>query len=429
MITRNDLVDYFIQGQKAPAEHKVGVEYELFGFHENGKPLSFSGVPGVETVLQRLAAEDSWLPQYEGGRLLGILKEKKYFSLEPGAQLELSTTPYSSLVDLNKEIVETFSRLVEITAPEEIFWGAVGLHPFSSLREIEWIPKKRYDIMSRFFSRHGGALAHLMMKQTASIQINIDYASERNAINKFRLLMALAPIVTAIFANSSTYEGKRLPYVSYRSQIWQQTDSARCGLIRDLFNPEYSFEEYVDFVLAIPMIFLKRGEEWIEPSPGLTFGQFLTRGRYEKWEPTLDDWKLHLSTLFTEVRLKQVLELRSADSNLPDKAMALAAFVKGLTSDESILNEAWNCVSDWSWGERLKLYQEVPKYGLRASVKNDKIIVLAGELAKLSDQGLSFEEKSFLYPIFEILDKGKTLAEEAIELHSQRLGHENGIRK
>ncbi len=428
MITREDLIHYFVESKKDPKEHKIGMEYELFGFHENGKPLSFSGIPGVEQVLKQLAAQDQWGVQYEGERLLGLKKGKKTFSLEPGAQLELSTTPYSSLIDLNTEILETFSKLIEVTSAEKIFWVALGLHPFSSLREIEWIPKKRYEVMSRFFSQHGGALAHLMMKQTASIQINIDYADEKEAINKFRLLMALAPIVTAIFANSSMYEGKRLSYLSYRSRIWQQTDPARCGLIRNLFNPHYSIEEYVDFVLQIPMIFLKRGEEWIEPK-GLTFAQFLKRGEAEGGEPTIEDWKLHLSTVFTEVRLKQVLELRSADSNLPDKAMALAAFVKGLTTDSAVLAEAWNCLHDWTWEERLKLYEEVPKYGLQTRLKNDKIIVLARELAKLGEQGLTFEEKSFLYPIFEILDKGKTLAEEAGGLHTQRLGHENGIRK
>lgn len=435
LMTRNDLIQYFIQGEKPAKDHKVGLEYELFGMVGNkGKPLPFDGVPGVEDSLQTLAQFDQWDSGFEEGRLLSLHKNGRSLFLEPGGQFELSTSPYASLIDLDQEIQQTLQAFIQANQSKGIYLTALGLQPFTSLDEVGWIPKKRYKIMSQYFAEAGGALAHQMMKQTASIQINVDYSSEKEAMLKFRFLTAISPIVTALFANSAIYEGKVLPYQSYRSHIWQQTDSERCGLIKNVFNPNYSYEEYLDFILEIPMMFIKRGDEWLDVE-GLNFAQFLEKG-YQEEEATLDDWKLHLSTVFTEVRLKQVLELRSADSHLPDKAMAVAALTKGLISNPNILESAWDLVKNWTWEERLKLYEDVATIGLRAQVKNDKIRVIANELAKLCVKGLSEEEQRFVDPIFEILEKGKTLAEESVIafqkdslkwLQSQRLGHENGI--
>ncbi len=441
-LSHKDLLNYFIQGEKPPSDHKIGMEYELFGLLEGGKPLPFKGEPGVESTLEKLAQLDGWKIGREQGHALSLNKGKKSVFLEPGGQIELSTQPYQRLTDLNQEIQETLSVLLKASQNDSIDWIALGLQPVSLLDHVGWIPKERYSIMSRSFEKHGSELAHTMMKQTASIQINVDYSSEADALKKFKLLTAIAPITTAIFANSSIYENRAIPFESYRGYVWQHTDPLRCGIIPEVFNPNYSYEEYLDFILHIPMLFIKRDDEWIEVLDR-TFAQFLEKG-FADYEATLEDWNLHLSTIFTEVRLKQVLELRSADSHLPNMAMGVAAFVDGLLFDPSILDAAWDCVKDWTWEERLSLYHEVPKAGLRARVKNDKISTVAGELLRLSQKGLSHKEKelkidgeaAFLEPVVERVEKGESLSEKSSKefekdplkwLQTKRISDENGI--
>jgi len=444
-LTKDDLINYFREGEKPLDQHRIGLEYELLGaLKGRGSPLPFDGDPGVEVMLDKISLNSTWSKCYENKRLTELHRKQESIFLEPGGQIELSSPPVQTLSSLSKGLSSYIQTILEASSQTDILWLALGVHPLSKIADVSWIPKERYKIMSDYFAENGGALAHLMMKQTASIQINIDSQNEHDAIKKFRLFMGLAPIFTAIFANSSIYEGKATPYLSYRSQIWQQTDPKRCGLIRQVFDPSFSYEAYVDFLLSVPMMFLKRGEKWIELKE-MNFAQYMEKG-VAGTEATLEDWVLHLSTLFTEVRLKQVLELRCFDSHLPEMTMGACALVYGLIQDPSIMDAAWDLIKDWTWEERLQLYQEVPKYGLRAQLKNDTIIMIANELIHLSDTGLKLlenergieGERSFLAPVQELIDRGKTRAEESIDQFQRsqqqwlinneiRKSYENGI--
>lgn len=445
-LTREHLINYFREGEKPPEQHKIGLEYELFGvLKDQAWTLPFDGDPGVEVILNNISVNAKWKKCYENKRLTELHREKESIFLEPGGQLELSSPPVQTLSSLSKELSSYIQTVLEASSQTDIHWLALGIHPLSKLSDVSWTPKGRYKIMSAYFAQNGGPLAHLMMKQTASIQINIDYQNEMDAIKKFRLFMGLAPIFTAIFANSSIYEGKVTPYLSYRSYIWQHTDPQRCGLIRQVFDPNFSYEQYVDFLLSVPMLFVKRGNNWIEIK-NMNFAQYMEKG-VSGAKATIEDWALHLSTLFTEARLKQILELRSFDSHLPEMVMGASALVYGLIQNPAIMDAAWDLIKNWTWEERLRLYQEVPKYGLRAQIKNDTITMIANELIHLSDTGLTIQEnergisgeRRFLVPVQELINRGKTRAEESIDMFQQsqqqwlknneiRKNYENGIR-
>jgi len=445
-LTREHLINYFREGEKPLEQHKIGLEYELIGvLKDQAWTLPFDGDPGVEAILNNISINSNWSKCSENKRITELHREKESIFLEPGGQLELSSTPVQTLSSLSKELSSYIQTVLEASSQTDILWLALGVHPLSKLSDVSWIPKGRYKIMSAYFAQNGEPLAHLMMKQTASIQINIDYQNEMDAIKKFRLFMGLAPIFTAIFANSSIYEGKVTPYLSYRSHIWQHTDPQRCGLIKQVFDPNFSYEQYVDFILSVPMLFVKRENKWMEIK-NMNFAQFMEKG-FAGTEASIEDWELHLSTVFTESRLKQILELRGFDSHLPEMVMGASALVHGLIKSPAIIDAAWDLIKDWTWEQRLQLYLDVPKYGLRAQVKNDTIIMVANELIHLSDTGLKLQEKEqvisgerrFLVPVQELIDRGKTRAEESIDLFQRsqqqwlknneiRRNYENGIR-
>lgn len=412
-VGRNDLIRFFHSGGKPLSQHRIGVEYEIFGaLLPAAAPLPFFGSPGVQEILKNISINSFWKKTYENKNLIGLVQEKKSITLEPGGQMELSGTPSKTLREVETELEEYANQLVAAGEPRGVSWLALGIHPFATLEAVPWMPKGRYEILSRHLEKKG-TLGHRMMKQTASVQVNLDYENERDAIQKFRLLMGLAPVFTALFANSAIYRGEITPYLSYRAAVWQETDPQRCGLLPQVFSPNFSFEEYVDLILDIPMLFIEREEKWI-PVEGLTFRQYLEKG-FGGHRATLEDWELHLSAVFPEVRLKQVIELRSVDSHLPERALSVAALVAGLLYSDAARAAAWDLIKNWSWEERLQICRDVPKYGLRTRVKNGTMLSTARELLALSARGLvKRHEEKFLSPVREILEKGETWAEKGI---------------
>jgi glutamate--cysteine ligase len=277
------------------------------------------------------------------------------------------------------------------------------MQPVSSLQEMEWIPKERYQIMSERFKKTGG-LGHVMMKQTAGIQTSLDYSDEKDACEKFRVGMALSPIVTAISANSPIAKGRPNGYLSFRAQAWLDTDPARCGLLKEAFSNSLSLDDYIGYALKMPMIFIQRKGEWIPVDP-IPFEQFLEKG-YKGHIPLYADWELHLSTLFLEVRFHPFLELRPSDSPSPDLLFSIPALWKGILYSASAKEQAWDLVKNWSWIERLSLYRAVPKEGLQTKVRGKSILSIAKDLLQIAKEGLKEqreEEAPFLEPLIELI--------------------------
>lgn len=422
IVNKNDLVDYLAAGCKPKEQWKIGTEHEKFGFHRRDfSPLKYAEKGGIKDILTALAEQFSWLPEYEGDNIIALTRDGCSITLEPGGQLELSGAPLSNL---HQTCSETAQHLEEVKAVCDnfgvIFLG-MGFQPKATRNEIEFMPKGRYQIMRQYMPKVG-SLGLDMMKRTCTIQTNLDFCSEADMVKKFRVSLALQPIATALFANSPFKDGKDIPYVSYRSHIWTDTDADRCGVLPFVFEPEMGFERYVDYMLEVPMYFVYREGRYIDAA-GLSFKDFL-QGKLAvlpNQKPTLKDWEDHLTTAFPEVRLKKYLEMRGADGGPWNRICALPALWVGLLYDDEVLNQAADWIADWTLEEHLSLRETVPKLGLATKFRNQTVGDLALKALAMANQGLSCrgicsktqaDETVFLKPLQEIAAGGITPAEQ-----------------
>ncbi|MFA6600469.1 MAG: glutamate-cysteine ligase family protein [Candidatus Omnitrophota bacterium] len=418
-----DLAGYFHEFAKTRDQRRVGLEAEFLGVsRRDGRALSFEGTGGVEQILEAWAERFGYERLLETGRVIGLRKGDLRIALEPGAQIELSAPPVVSVFDVEKQIGTFLEQWREVRKNfQEVSWLAYGIQPVSRLDEIPWVPKKRYAIMSHYFEGRG-TLSHWMMKKTATNQINLDYSDEQNAMRNLRTALGITSIVSALFAHSPVSEGRASGYRSERLNIWNHTDPARSGLLPGLLRPDRTFQDYLDYILDMPVIFLIREGSWIAVKDR-TFRQYLRDG-YSGTRATLGDFELHLSTAFPEVRLKQYIELRGADAQSPQLILALAAFWKGILYDERACCEAWEVVASAREEDRLRLHAEVPRKGLEASLGDLPIRPMAGELVGISKRGLERQSREtgspgegvFLEPVErQILRTGKSPAEAVLE--------------
>jgi glutamate--cysteine ligase len=308
----------------------------------------------------------------------------------------------------------------------------LGLWPDKTRAELPVMPKGRYDIMLRHMPRVG-SMGLDMMLRTCTIQVNLDYSSEADMAHKFRTSLALQPLATALFANSPFLEGKPNGFLSYRSHIWSDTDPQRTGMLPFVFDANFGYEQYVNYMLKVPMYFVYRDGKYIDAA-GLDFRDFL-KGELSVLpgeKPTVSDWEDHMSTAFPEVRLKSFLEMRGADGGRWDRICALPALWVGLLYDQTALDAAWDLVKHWTPEDHDRLRREVPALALGAASPNGGTLKdLAAEVLKISDAGLAARarlnnagdtEQGFLNPLRQIVASGMTTADRLLALYSGSWG-------
>ncbi|MGA2411224.1 MAG: glutamate-cysteine ligase family protein, partial [Candidatus Binataceae bacterium] len=363
---QEDLIHYFESGAKPRDKWRIGTEYEkVLVSVRDGRALPFSGPNGVEALLQRLIDRYGYEPDEEEGRIISLRGEHAPITIEPGGQIELSGEQCETIHCAQREFSRHVQQLLEAGHDLGATVLGLGMQPVSRIEEIELLPKTRYHIMYPYMARKG-RLGQRMMKQTAGVQANLDYSSEADAIQKLRVSMGIVPLLYAIFANSPISDGGLNGYQSFRGHIWMDTDRDRCGVPPFVFGDECGFEDYVQYALDVPMYFLIREHHRyidLTKAQGITFRQYLDRG-WNGERATFEDWSNHLTTIFTEVRLKKYVEIRTADSQPPSYMLALPALLKGLLYDDDCLGAAWDLVKRWSYGERMELTDAAHKIGL-----------------------------------------------------------------
>jgi glutamate--cysteine ligase len=384
---KDDLERYFHDSGKSRERWRVGTEYEKVGIDRNtGKAIPYSGPRGVEVILRQMVERYDWQPEEQDGHIIALKRGKIEIHLEPGGQIELSGEPCESIHCTFIEFTQHIRELVEIADPLGIVFLGLGIQPVSRLDEIEWVPKKRYRIMGPYMPKVG-SLGQRMMKQTATVQANIDFSDENDAMAKFRTGMGLAPILIAMFANSPICEGRLTGYRSFREHIWTDTDNRRAGMLKFAFAPDVSFAHYMEYALDVPMYFIIRNKDYINMTH-MTFRQFVESG-HQGERATIDDWDAHLTTLFPETRIKRYIEVRSADSQSPELMTALPALIKGAFYDSDCLQGAWDLVKGWSWDERMQVYLDSHRDALAARIRRYSLLDLAKELLQIAWEGLT----------------------------------------
>ena len=386
MLSKENLISYFSDGEKQEENFKIGTEHEKFLFNlESKKPVDFSekGVRGIFNILK----QNGWNEIKENDNIIGLKKENLSITLEPGLQIELSGAPCQNIHETCKEVNLYLKELKQACSKFNIGVIGIGFIPNAKFDEINQLEKKRYTIMRNYMTSVG-SLGLDMMHRTAATQVNFDFSSEEDFKKKTKVASCLVPIAVSLFSNSPILEGKLNGFASYRTHIWQHTDSKRSGLIPFFFDGSNSYEQYCDFALSVPMYFVKRNNEIIDCS-GKDFNNFINGKLGEVCdEANIEDWANHLSTIFTEVRVKQYLEIRPADSCSWSGICSIPAFWTGILYNQNILDECFEIFKDWKFEEVNEAYVQSAKKGFDAELYNKKMIDHAKFFLNLSKTGL-----------------------------------------
>jgi glutamate--cysteine ligase len=427
---KRQLVEYFERGNKPREAWRIGTEHEKFVYDLTGhRPLAYEGSPGIKALLEGLR-RFGWEPVFEGDNIIALrMADGCSITLEPGGQFELSGAPVESIHQTCLEVNEHLREVKEVCGEMGAGMIGLGFHPKASRAEIPWMPKGRYKIMRRYMPTRGD-LGLDMMTRTCTVQVNLDFSSEADMVKKFRVALALQPIATALFANSPFTEGKPNGFLSYRSQIWTDTDPDRSGMLPFVFDEGFGFERWADYLLDVPMYFVYRDGDYIDVA-GKSFRDFMA-GKLEGFEGQalgIGDWVDHMTTAFPEVRLKHFLEMRGADGGPWRRICALPALWVGLLYDDAALDAAWNLCRDWSMDEREMLRNEAPRTALKTKFRNGTMQDLAKDVLAIASDGLKArathdtfgeDEAHFLNALHEIAESGITPAEELLDAYENR---------
>jgi glutamate--cysteine ligase len=416
LASSRDLVAYFRAAGKPRPQWRLGIEQEKIPVDANGLPAPYDGPQGIARLIELLQQRD-FSAQSEDGHPVALERGEERITLEPGGQLELSGPALVSALAGHEVLLAHVAEVQELARPLGIKFISGGFRPFGSLDDVPWLPKRRYVVMRDYLPRRG-RLGHEMMKRTATVQANLDYADEPEAADKMRTALGVTSVVTALFAASPISDGRPNGFKSYRAAVWLDTDEDRCGLLPFVFEPSFGFAQYVDWALGVPMFFVVRDGVY-RPAGGITFRRFLEEG-WQGERATMADWEVHLSTLFPEVRLKRYIEVRGADSAPLPFASALGALWRGLLDDADARRAAWALVAGWPYVERLRLRREVPTTGLQARVAGRSLSELALELCRIAHAGLAqlpdgVGDQPLLDPLLAAAQAGRAPADDMLD--------------
>ncbi|MDE0809655.1 MAG: glutamate--cysteine ligase [Alphaproteobacteria bacterium] len=407
----------------------IGTEHEKFAFRlSDNTRLPYEGPDGIGEILSRLT-RFGWEPIQEQGTTIALSMDGCAITLEPGGQFELSGAPLETIHQTCDEVHTHLAQLKEIG--DELGTGMLGLGFDPSWRrdQVSWMPKGRYAIMDREMQRVGN-LGLDMMLRTCTVQTNLDFDTEVDMVEKYRISLALQPVATALFANSPFKEGKPTGFLSLRSNVWTDTDPSRCGMLPFVFDQGYGFERHVEYILDVPMYFVYRDGIYHDVA-GKSFRDFMV-GKLEGFEgeiPHMGDWTDHMTTNFPEVRLKKYLEMRGTDGGPWRNLCALPAYWVGLLYDSDAQAAAWDMIKDWSIEEQAKMRDDVPAHGLKTIFRGRTVQDLAKQSLEIANAGLKSrarkdaagnDESGFLDTLRSIAESGRTPAEELLEAYETR---------
>jgi glutamate--cysteine ligase len=433
IISLKQLADHIAAGCKPAEQFRIGTEHEKFGFRladlapppyqpADGQPGS---IRALLDGLQRFGGEAIT----DAGNTIGLKQGDAAISLEPAGQLELSGAPVETLHQTIAELEAHYDQVRSVSRELQIDFLPLGFHPTATREQMPWMPKSRYAIMRRYMPKVGTRGLD-MMTRTCTVQVNLDYASEQDMVRKLRVSLLLQPLATALFANSPFSEGSPNGFLSYRAYAWTDTDNDRSGTPRVMFEPGFGFEHYAEWLVDhVPMYFIYRDGAYIDVA-GASFRDFMA-GRLHNVAgatPTVGDFADHITTVFTDVRIKRFLEMRGADAGRADMMVAQSAFWVGLLYDEAALTAAEALLRDATWEDAVALRAAVPREGLAASWRGGSLRDLARDAIAISHDGLQsrrrynqagLDESIYLAPLEAIAAGEPTQAEHWLARYHQ----------
>ncbi|NBD11506.1 glutamate--cysteine ligase [Corallococcus silvisoli] len=414
------LVEELRKAEKPRAEHRLGLEHEKFIYPVgSAQAVPYEGPNGVGALLERIAP-GGYEPFRETPQspVIALQRGMAAISLEPGGQFELSGSPFHTAREAHQENLEHLKETKAAASQLGLRLVALGYRPVGTTGEMPWMPKTRYQVMRRTLPERG-RLALNMMLMTSTGQVSLDWADEADCVKKTVTVARLSPLLVALYANSPLVEGKPSGYMSFRSRVWEEVDPTRCGYLPSWFDGSFSYQAYVDWALDAPLLFLRREGEYRHPK--LTFRQLLTEG-YEGKPPDMGDWTDHLSTLFPEVRLKKVLEVRGADCSSAAMTGALGALWRGILYDAQALSEAEQLLPRLSFTEHLAFHDTARREGLAGKLGSRALHGLAAEMVAIAKRGLQRLDPldvPLLAPLEAVAASGRSPAQDVLDAWAQ----------
>ncbi len=419
------LAEWFAAGGKPRSDWRVGTEHEKFGFRRDGLAPPTYEDRGIRAMLEGLQGF-GWEPILDAGNPIGLKGHNlDSISLEPGGQLELSGAPLADLHATRQEMWAHFREVHAVAAPLGLGFAPLGFHPLTRREDMPWMPKGRYAIMRRYMPTVG-RMGLDMMLRTCTVQANLDFGDEADMVEKLRVSLALQPLATALCANSPFMDGKPSGFLSLRAQAWADTDPQRTGIPAVAFEQGFGFERFAEWLLDVPMYFVMREGKWLDAAGG-SFRAFMD-GKLDVLpgeRATMGDFADHVTTAFTDVRLKRFLETRGADAGSPGMMVALPALWVGLMYDDAAQKAAAALIRDWGLEELRALRQAVPRTALQTSFRGHTLQHWAREVLAIARDGLrarGLGEEVYLAPMQEIAESGLTQAERWLHLYETAWG-------
>jgi glutamate--cysteine ligase len=422
---REDLLAPFVEAFKERSAWRIGPEMEKFGIFEATRaPLPYAGPSSILSILEELAHHHGWAPEreHDGGPIVALARGEESVTLEPGGQLELSGGKSETIHQVNAELRGHMREIGPASRAMGVRWLGLGFHPFARREDFPWVPKQRYSVMRDYLPTRGGHAIDMMLR-TCTVQANFDYASEADAMRKMRVALALAPVTTAMFANSPWKEGRPHGGRTYRGRVWLDVDPDRTGLLPALWKRDARLDDYVEWALDVPMFLFKRDGRAVM-NTGQTFRSFLKSG-FDGHSATQEDWRLHLNTLFPEVRLKKTIEVRAADVQSTELSCALPALWTGIFYDEGALGQAEALVDGWTYDEVAQLRLGAWRSGLGVPFRGRPLAEVAERVVTVAEGGLDRrrridatsgkDERVYLARLRKLVAEGRTPADVLLE--------------
>ncbi|MDD3594087.1 MAG: glutamate-cysteine ligase family protein [Candidatus Gastranaerophilales bacterium] len=399
------LLEIFYSG--CSKNKRLGVEFEKLGVTSDYKAASFDK---ISNILKNYSEKENFVTLKENNKLLGLKMPNGIISLEPGAQFEVSFNPFDTVEEIETELVN-YNKITSQSAHENgVTFIGYGMQPLSCFEEIKIIPKKRYEFMTKYLPS-AGLLPFVMMRETAGVQVSVDYESQEDAVKKLACALRLAPFFSALFSNSPIRGGRLNNHKSYRAKAWLNTDNKRCGLVsKKLFSSyeEFTFQDYAEILLDVPMILLR--DKYVGD---MTFREYMSQNQID-----IEDWYTHLSLFFPDVRLKSYIEIRNHDSQRPELLPAIPALYKGILYNEDCMDAVFKLFEDFSYFDFEYIRHNAPLLGMDFDIRSKRLNLWIEALVDIAQSGLkSFGkgEEKYLEPIYALLKQDKTPADIIIE--------------
>ncbi len=388
-----NIIDYFKRNEKNRKNFKIGAEFEYFIVDKKTlKSVGYSGENGVLSSLREILSL-GYEGIYEKGNLLGLVNDNSTITLEPGSQIEISIKPYKDLNRLEKEYKKICHDILTVLEKKGQVILSTGYRVKDTLNEINLIPKQRYHYMYEYF-KSCGKYAHNMMKMTASTQVSIDYENEADYIKKYRILNVLSPVFYAFFDNAPFFEGNIYDKYCIRSQIWDNCDEKRCGVITDAITDHFSYASYAQFIINQALIF--NGDKYLDHT--------LFK---DMFSPNLIDHAL--SMVFPDIRTRKYIEIRMVDSLPYPLNFSVIALIKGLFYNDTNLDEIYQFVQKFNIKDVLKTKNDIVEKSINANLSDLTVYDIVNYIYSLAVKGLPQEELPYLAPLKNLLDIKMTL--------------------